>query len=110
MRRPELYKWCSLKEAISFFGASDEARSSCNGQWLVFPGVPVCLTEIDASDASREPSKSHFKDASRFCWVGDQSYRGSDGEPHYFVPREAIERRGYARPVELFVRPPVVRQ
>jgi hypothetical protein len=105
---PKLYTWYSPDEAISFFGASDGAQSYCNGQWRVFPAALVCLTEIDENDPRREATKSHFVDASRFCWVADQPYRGPDGEPRYFVPPEAIA--GDTRVIELFVRPPDARQ
>src|SRR5579864_3548788 len=106
MPRPELYKWYSRDEAISLFGAHDEARSFCNGQWLVFPTALVCLTEIDETNTRREPQKSRFERASKFCWVADQPYRASDGEPHYFVPTEAISAIGNKHVIELFVRPP----
>jgi hypothetical protein len=102
---PELYKWYSSQEAVSLFGAPEDARSFCNGQWLVFPAALVCLTEIDESETVREPTKSRFEDASRFWWVADQPYRGPEGEPHYFVPAEAIGGSGDKRTIELFVRP-----
>lgn len=107
MPRPELYKCYSAAEATSFFGAHDDARSFCNGQWLVFPTTVVCLTDIDETSTGREATKSHFEHASRFCWVADQPYRGADGAPQYFLPAEAISATGS---IELFVRPPEARK
>jgi hypothetical protein len=107
---PQLYNWYSLEQAISFFGARDDARSFCNGQWLVFPTTVVCLTDIDETNTAGEATKSHFTNAAQFCWVADQSYRGSDGEPPYFVPPEAISGSGEKRLIELFVRPPEARE
>lgn len=108
MPRPELHKWYSRDQAISFFGACDEARSFCNGQWLVFPATVVCVTDIDETNTSEEAGKSHFKDAAQFYWVADQSYRGPSAEPHYFAPSEAIAGQGEKSTTELFVRPPEV--
>jgi hypothetical protein len=108
--RPELYEWYSSEEVISFFGAYDDEQSFCNGQWLVFPTTLVCLTEIDETNTRQEATKSHFKRASQFCWIADQQYRGPDGEPHYFVPSEAISGVGEKRAIELFVRPPEARR
>lgn len=105
MSCPALYRWYSLEEAISFFGVREDAQSSCNAQWLVFPTALVCLTEIDETDTRRELTTSRFEDASRFCWVVDQSYRGFGGESHYFVPAEAVAGSKDKRVIELFVRP-----
>jgi hypothetical protein len=103
--RPELYRWYTADEAVSLFGPRDAAQSFCNGQWLVFPRTLVCLADIDETNTARETTTSHFRKAAEFCWMADQSYRGSDGKPSYFVPEQAISGHQIKPPIELFVRP-----
>ena len=43
MREPRLYGLYDRSEAVTLFGSETEARSLCDGQWVVFPDVVLCL-------------------------------------------------------------------
>ena len=101
MSQPQLYAWYAAEQAISFFGRPDEAQQLCNGQWLIFAADVVCMTEIGTS-----PKASHFKQASRFCWVADQPYRVNDRSWSNFVPLEVLASPVARNSIHLFVRVP----
>lgn len=100
MGDPKLYGWYDRHEAIGLFGSEAEARCRCDGQWVVFPDVVLCLADVG------EPTRaSHFTNGGQFCWVADKPYRVHDDEHVRFVPPEVIARHA-DRPIRLFVRPP----
>ena len=96
MPEPTLYHDYDRHEAIALFGSEAEARSLCDGQWLIFPNVIVCLATL-----GDWPSMSHFKTSSRFCWVADKPYRtGFNGA----VPTEILSGKTGGRTIRLFAR------
>src|SRR5262249_58467735 len=99
MGEPKLFEHYDRDGAIAFFGPEAEARSLCDGQWVIFPGVVLCLAEI-----GEPPGASHFTCGGEFCWGADQPYRVSDDEHLTFVPPEVVSRPA-DRPIPLFVRP-----
>jgi len=103
---PELYKWYSADEAISFFGSPDAGRHLCNGQWVIFPKIAICLTEIGPTSKHKPKHKSYFGSGAQFCWVADQPYHVSDSPLAHFVPEEATASRNKDCAIRLFVRPP----
>jgi hypothetical protein len=103
---PELYKWYSADEAISFFGLPSEARHLCNGQWVILPKTAICLTEIGPTSRHKPADKSHFGSGAEFCWLADQPYEVSNSPLAHFLPEEATVSRRKDYEIRLFVRPP----
>jgi len=99
MHQPELYKFYDRSEAIAFFGSEQEARILCDGQWLIWPDIAVCLT-----DFGDPPSKSHLDRASTFWWVADKSYNFNYDRHSTVAPAEVAGRTGRDA-IKLFVRP-----
>jgi hypothetical protein len=62
MGEPKLYERYERHEAITLFGSEDDARSLCDGQWVIFPDVVLCLATIGDS-----PRTSHFRRGGEFC-------------------------------------------
>jgi hypothetical protein len=58
---PRLYERYDRNEAIAVFGWEAEARSLCDGQWVIFPHVVVGLVDI-----REPPKKSHFTNGGGF--------------------------------------------
>src|SRR5271168_3452608 len=100
MGEPKLYERYDHQEAIARFGSEAEARSLCDGQWVIFPNVVLCFAVV-----GEPPRKSHFRNAGQFCWVADKPYRVSDDQHYKFVPREVIGGQAGGRMIYLFVRP-----
>jgi hypothetical protein len=98
MGEPKLYEHYDRDGAIALFGPEAEARSLCDSQWVIFPGVVLCLAEI-----GEPPGASHFTNGSGFCWVAGQPYRVSD-EHVTFVPREVVGGHARRQAIHLFVR------
>ena len=99
MSHPRLYERYDRSEAIDHFGPEAEARSLCDGQWVIFPHVVIGFAEI-----GEPPKKSHFTNGGEFCWVADKPYQVSDDQHIKFVPPEVVGRHP-DRPIQLFVRP-----
>src|SRR3954467_3764706 len=99
MGTPRLYERYDRHEAVALFGPEGEAQVLCDGQWIIFPGVVLCLTTIGDS-----PRMSHFRNGGEFCWVADRPYRVSDEKHVKFVPREVVGHQARRRAIHLFVR------
>src|SRR3954470_11266045 len=99
MGEPKLYERYDRHEAITLFGSEADAGSLCDGQWVIFPDVVLCLATV-----GRPPHLSHFEHGSSFCWVADKPYRVSDDEHYKFVPREVVGGHAGGRVIHLFVR------
>ena len=69
MGEPRLYERYDPSEAISGFGSEAEARSLCDGQWVIFPDLVIGFAEI-----GEPPKKSHFTNGGEFRWVADKPY------------------------------------
>ncbi len=100
MADPTLYEWYSAEEAISLFGAPDQAQRLCNGQWVILDNTAICLTNI-----GRKWEASHFDKAASFYWVADQPYRVSDSPGAKFVPAQVLASSERKYSIRLFVRP-----
>jgi len=98
--QPELYKRYTRSEAIAFFGAEREAQVLCDGQWIIWPDVALCLTDI-----GEPPRMSHFDRGSSFNWVADKPYKVSNERHTSFVPAEVVAGSEPRRAIKLFVRP-----
>lgn len=98
MGEPDLYQWYDRSEAIAPFGPEAEARTLCDGQWVLFPDVVLCLAEVGDS-----PRASHFTNGGTFCWVADKPYRVSDWYVK-FVPRVVVGVHAKGLTIHLFVR------
>ncbi len=96
---PRLYEHYDRSEAIALFGAEEETRSLCDGQWVIFPNVVIGFAEI-----GEPPKEPHFTSGGEFCWVTDKPYQVSDDQHIKFVPPEVVSRHA-DRPIQLFVRP-----
>ena len=46
MPEPELYKLYDRSEAKAFFAPEEDARILCDGQWIIWPSIVVCLTDV----------------------------------------------------------------
>jgi hypothetical protein len=99
MGEPKLYERYDRHEAVALFGSEADARSLCDGQWVIFPDVVLCLAEV-----GEPPRMSHFRNGGEFCWVADRPYRVSDEKHVKFVPREVVARHARGRTIHLFVR------
>ena len=86
MGEPRLYERYDHGEAIALFGAEDESRSHCDGQWVIFPHVVIGFAEI-----GEPPKASHFTSGGGFCWVADKPYQVSDDKAHQIHPRRGCE-------------------
>ena len=71
MGEPTLYERYDRSEAIALFGSEAEARSLCDGQWVIFPHVVIGFAEI-----GEPPKASHFTCGGEFCWVARQALSG----------------------------------
>ena len=100
MNKPLLYQQYDRDQAIALFGDQSRAQSLCDGQWLIFPGVVLCLTAIGIA-----PKMSHFTSGAGFCWVADKPYEVHDGRHSRFLPAEVIGSEAKGRSIRLFVRP-----
>jgi hypothetical protein len=99
MDKLKLYERYDRYQAIAHFGSETDARSLCDGQWLIFPDVVLCF-----ADVGEPPTASHFRRGGEFCWVADKPYRVSDDKDVKFVPREVVGRQAKRREIHLFVR------
>ncbi len=99
MGEPKLYERYDHGEAIALFGAEDESRSLCDGQWVIFPQVVIGFAKV-----GEPPIASHFTSGGGFCWVADKPYQVSDDLHLKFVPPEVVSHHA-DRPILLFVRP-----
>ena len=99
MTEPRLYGRYDRSEAVTLFGSEAEARSLCDGQWVVFPDVVLCLAGVGGP-----PRHSHFGNGSSFCWVADKPYRVNDDGHARFLPREVVGPQAEVRKIHLFVR------
>ncbi len=99
MDEPQLYERYDRDEAIAFYGPAAEARSRCDGQWIVFPHVVIGFAEV-----GEPPKASHFSCGGQFCWVASKRYRVGHDQHMTFVPPEVTSRHA-DRPIYLFVRP-----
>jgi hypothetical protein len=89
MGEPNLYQRYDRHEATALFGSEAEARSLCDGQWVIFPKMAFCFTEV-----GQPPRVSHFRNGGEFCWVADKPYQVSDDKHVKFVPDEAFIIQG----------------
>src|SRR3954454_15936624 len=99
MGEPKLYERYDRHQAITLFGSEADARSLCDGQWVIFPDVVLCFAEV-----GEPPRTSHFRSGGEFCWDADRPYRVSDEKHVKFVPREVVGRQAKPRAIHLFVR------
>jgi hypothetical protein len=98
---PKLYDWYSAEEAISLFGAPEDGRHLCDGQWVIFPKIAICLAEIGKAE-----QKSYFQNGARFCWVADKPYQVNNAPLAHFVPAEVIAPGNKPYSIRLFARRP----
>jgi hypothetical protein len=89
MNGPELYKEYSWEEAVGLFGANQDARILCDGEWVFFPDAALCLTTL-----GDPPNSSHFKAGSRFYWAFHTPP----------IPKEVIAGGSRHPDIHLFVR------
>lgn len=99
MSGPELYQQYDRQQAISLFGRLSEAKTLCDGQWLILPNAIICFTQV-----GKPPRESHFHRASRFRWVADQQYQAANDQ-WSFLPMEVRAGSAHHRSMHLFVRP-----
>jgi hypothetical protein len=99
MGQPQLYERYDRDEAIALFEAGVEARSRCDGQWIILSGVVLGF-----ADVGEPPQNSHFTSGGEFCWVARRPYRVGDDEHRTFLPPEVTSLHA-DRPIHLFVRP-----
>lgn len=99
MESLRLYERYDRDAAVGFFGSEKQARSSCDGLWLVFPEVILCLTTIGPA-----PKMSHFEKGNGFCWVADQPYNAGGRDHFWSIPPQIFGQEARGRAVHLFVR------
>jgi hypothetical protein len=99
MGEPKLYERYDRHEAVALFGPEGDARSLCDSQWVVFPGVVLAFVEV-----GEPPRASHFINGGEFCWVAENAYRVNDDEHIKFVPREVVAGHAEDRTIHLFAR------
>jgi hypothetical protein len=99
MLEPTLYQEYERHEALSLFGSEADSQSLCDGQWIILPKVILCFTVL-----GDWPKMSHFKSASRFCWVADKPYQAGDRQLYAAVPNEIRAGQTVDRLILLFVR------
>jgi len=96
---PKLYAQYDRQEAIRFFGMEANARILCDGQWIIFPDVAICLTTLGA-----RPQTSYFQAGTQFYWVADKPYRVATGGRHpASIPTEVIGGNAKGLVLHLFV-------
>ncbi len=100
MNEPCLYEWYDRRQALGLFGHEADAQSLCNGQWVLFLDVVICLARLGSP-----PQASHFARGSTFCWVADQPYHVSENSFSPAVPAMVIGPAAERLPIHLFVRP-----
>ena len=99
MKAPRLYESYERAAAIDLFGSELQARTTCDGQWVILRDNVLCFSTVGA-----DLSAPHFPSASYFCWVADKPYQVNRDRDVKFLPAEVIANRGTERPVHLFAR------
>ncbi|SRR5579883_1603182 len=94
-----LYERYDRQEAVALFGTGTEARSRCDGQWVILPEAVLGF-----ADLGEPPKASHFTCGGEFCWVARKRYRVGHDQHSRFVPPQLTSRHA-DRPIHLLVRP-----
>lgn len=68
LKHVEMYHEYDRQHIIAPLGPTDAAEILCNGQWLIYPTVILCLTTVGST-----PCTSYFRAATKFRWVADNT-------------------------------------
>lgn len=99
MQEPKLYDRFDRQSAIAATGATPEARSFCDGQWVIWDNAAICFADLG------EPHyKSYFESGGTFAWVAERPYAVSNEAYMTFVPQEVVGPENASRTIWLFVR------
>lgn len=99
MKELRLYDWFDRPSAIAAIGTLSEARTSCDGQRVIWDKAAICF-----ADLGKVHDKSYFESGGTFAWVAEKPYAVNNETYMTFVPREVVGPKNAKKAIWLFVR------